>query len=323
MFTKFRTEGFNGYALEFSPFFENKLAVFSAANFGIAGNGRLWVINVEPNGAVVERFYDTQDGVFDGCWSEVHENQLVTSSGDGSVKLWDLSLADFPIRNWQEHTREDTFLTGSWDQTIKLVRSSSSQTCMYLTKYLQWNPELPNSLRTFHEHSHCVYQTIWAPHSGDIFMSASGDQTMKLWDLRSPKSTSSIRGHSNEILALDWNKYDPNLVASGSVDQTIKIWDLRYAQREMMVLRGHEYAVRRVKFSPHSGCVLASTSYDMTMRIWDTSRGQNDSLVHVHNEHTEFVLGVDMNMFIEGRVATCAWDETVHIMDIPVLAAKR
>lgn len=37
--------------------------------------------------------YDTQDGLFDIAWSEVNENQLVTSSGDGSIKLWDATLA--------------------------------------------------------------------------------------------------------------------------------------------------------------------------------------------------------------------------------------
>jgi hypothetical protein len=36
--------------------------------------------------------YDTQDGLFDCSWSEVNENHLVTSSGDGSIKLWDIKL---------------------------------------------------------------------------------------------------------------------------------------------------------------------------------------------------------------------------------------
>lgn len=36
--------------------------------------------------------FDTQDGLYDVAWSEVHENQLVTASGDGSVKLWDVVL---------------------------------------------------------------------------------------------------------------------------------------------------------------------------------------------------------------------------------------
>ena len=36
--------------------------------------------------------YDTQDGLYDVAWSEIHENQLVTCSGDGSIKLWDVML---------------------------------------------------------------------------------------------------------------------------------------------------------------------------------------------------------------------------------------
>ena len=36
--------------------------------------------------------FDTQDGLYDVAWSEVHENQLVTGSGDGSIKLWDIML---------------------------------------------------------------------------------------------------------------------------------------------------------------------------------------------------------------------------------------
>ena len=36
--------------------------------------------------------YDTQDGLYDIAWSEIHENQLVTGSGDGSIKLWDIMI---------------------------------------------------------------------------------------------------------------------------------------------------------------------------------------------------------------------------------------
>jgi hypothetical protein len=41
--------------VEFSPFFENRLACASAANFGIVGNGRLWILNVDQAGIVTER----------------------------------------------------------------------------------------------------------------------------------------------------------------------------------------------------------------------------------------------------------------------------
>ena len=36
--------------------------------------------------------YDAQDGLYDVAWSEIHENQLVTASGDGSIKMWDIML---------------------------------------------------------------------------------------------------------------------------------------------------------------------------------------------------------------------------------------
>lgn len=26
------------------------------------------------------------------AWSEIHENQIATASGDGSIKLWDITL---------------------------------------------------------------------------------------------------------------------------------------------------------------------------------------------------------------------------------------
>lgn len=36
--------------------------------------------------------YNTQDGLYDVAWSEIHENQLVSASGDGSLKLWDITI---------------------------------------------------------------------------------------------------------------------------------------------------------------------------------------------------------------------------------------
>lgn len=65
----------------------------------------------------------------------MHENQLLAACGDGSVKLFDTSADNFPIQNFHEHKREvyavswnqitkDTFLSSSWDGTIKIVRSS-------------------------------------------------------------------------------------------------------------------------------------------------------------------------------------------------------
>ena len=37
---------FNGYSVKFSPYNEGRIAVASAQNFGIIGNGRQYVLDV-------------------------------------------------------------------------------------------------------------------------------------------------------------------------------------------------------------------------------------------------------------------------------------
>jgi peroxin-7 len=43
--------------LQFSPFFENKIACATSANYGLVGNGRLFILNagIGPEGIEVER----------------------------------------------------------------------------------------------------------------------------------------------------------------------------------------------------------------------------------------------------------------------------
>jgi peroxin-7 len=53
----FRTEGYNGCAVKYSPFFDNRLAVAASANFGLVGNGRLFILELTPNGIVPAKWY--------------------------------------------------------------------------------------------------------------------------------------------------------------------------------------------------------------------------------------------------------------------------
>lgn len=79
--------------------------------------------------------FDTQDSLFDLAWSETHENQVLVAAGDGSVKLFDIGIDEFPVQSWKEHMREvfavhwnlvskDTFCSSSWDGTVRVVPQS-------------------------------------------------------------------------------------------------------------------------------------------------------------------------------------------------------
>lgn len=52
---EFRTQGYNGYAVKYSPFFDNRIAVAASANYGIVGNGRVYVLQLTPNGIQAEK----------------------------------------------------------------------------------------------------------------------------------------------------------------------------------------------------------------------------------------------------------------------------
>lgn len=54
---EFRTQGFNGYSVKYSPFFDSRIAVATSANFGLVGNGRLYILGLTANGIVAEKWY--------------------------------------------------------------------------------------------------------------------------------------------------------------------------------------------------------------------------------------------------------------------------
>ncbi|KDQ61514.1 hypothetical protein JAAARDRAFT_704850 [Jaapia argillacea MUCL 33604] len=347
------TPGFAHYSLAWSPFHTNRIALASSANFGLVGNGRLHLVSLTPgagDGLTLDKFYETQDGLYDVAWSEVHENQLVTASGDGSIKLWDVMLnvsdtpdhdlmPDLPIRAWQEHTREvfsvdwsnlqkDLFASSSWDGTVKL-----------------WSPDRPRSITTLQAHSSCVYQALFSPHQPDLVATCSTDGTLKLFDLRSPSyaptsnpaafstplssAVLTVPASGTEVLTLDWNKYRPFTLASSGVDKVIKVWDCRMIKTgpdagqqavggvcETQIV-GHEYAVRKVQWSPHRPDVIASASYDMTCRVWTMApaAGRNQ-LLYIHDPHTEFVVGCGWSLYEEGVLASCSWDSRLNVFRV-------
>lgn len=50
---EFRTQGFNGYDLKYSPFHSDKIAVAAASNYGLVGNGRAYVLGITQQGNMV------------------------------------------------------------------------------------------------------------------------------------------------------------------------------------------------------------------------------------------------------------------------------
>lgn len=249
----FRTAGYNGYGVQYSPFFDNKLAVATSANYGLVGNGRLFILGIEPNGSIGNPIsWETQDGLFDVAWSEIHENQVVAASGDGSIKIFDITVPNFPVMNYREHTKEvfsvnwnlvdkSNFVSASWDGTMKIWSPQRQESLLTLSPKVDYTTKTSPVAQTAkpplsHQQQHqqlnttnCIYNASFSPHSPSTIISCNGSSHVQVWDIRSPHplQLDYVAHGGLEALSCDWNKYKSTIVASAGTDKSIRVWDLR------------------------------------------------------------------------------------------------
>jgi WD40 repeat protein len=106
--------------------------------------------------------------------------------------------------------------------------------------------------------------------NGQLLVSASHDNTVRLWDPSTGSSRGTLEGHSHWVNAVAFSP-GGQLLASASYDNNIRLWDLSTAALRG-TLEGHSRRVNAVAFSP-DGQLLASASDDDTVRLWDPSTG--------------------------------------------------
>lgn len=110
-----------------------------------------------------------------------------------------------------------------WSIDGKRLASSSSDRSIRI-----WTPEVSVDARSTSElrgHTDGVEQIIWHPLQPDQLASASGDKTVKFWDVRSSKESNSIRTPGSNINIA----YHPQgtYIAIGDRDDTVSIIDVR------------------------------------------------------------------------------------------------
>ena len=88
-------------------------------------------------------------------------------------------------------------------------------------------PDLPDPalIRTLRGHTYWVAGCAISP-TGDYFVSASRDQTLKVWDARTGKERCTLRGHTSYVRGCAISP-SGDIIVSASDDQTLKVWDAR------------------------------------------------------------------------------------------------
>jgi WD repeat and SOF domain-containing protein 1 len=256
------------------------------------------------------------DGVYTLAKDPGSLDRFASGSGDGVVKVWDLSNRD---EVWQAQAHEAIVKGMCWtsdrkllscasDRTIKLFDpyNSASETSP-LTTYLghaaftgvshhQTRPSFAASssvisIYDLSRPSSSPSQTLQWPTSADtitalafnrtetsILGSTAADRSVVIYDLRTstPLAKVILKLASNSI---SWNPMEAFNFAVANEDHNVYLFDMRKMDRALNVLKDHVGAVMDVEFSP-TGEELVSASYDRTVRLWNRDQGHSRDIYH-------------------------------------------
>jgi WD40 repeat protein len=163
-----------------------------------------------------------------------------------------------------------------------------------------------SEVATFSGHEHVV-KSLAFHGSGEWLVSASGDGTIRLWDVAEKREVNAFVGHEYSVNSVAFSP-DGLRVASGGADGTARIWSIRGA-REIASF-GHRTAVRAVTFTPDGRWLAAAC--DAEVKIWDASRFRQITSFVGHVKTVD-ALAISPD---GGMLATGGADDTIHLWSL-------
>ncbi|CDW89939.1 transducin beta-like protein 3 [Stylonychia lemnae] len=239
----------------------------------------------------------------------------VLCSNNETLKI--INLQDGQVSQYGGHN--DIILC--LDVSRDLILSGSKDNQIRLWKINQENHEL-KCLATFSGHTENIASVCFAPKKSNFFVSASQDNTIKIWDIQEFKKTCdgediqeitsallTVMGHQKYINVV---KVSPNdkLIASSSQDKTIKIWG-SYDLMLQQTLSGHKKGVWDIAFSPVDK-LLVSASGDKTLKVWNLQNGTCISTFQGHQNSLVKISWINLGM----QIVSTSVDGVVKIWNL-------
>jgi len=153
-------------------------------------------------------------------------------------------------------------------------------------------------------------RTVAFSPNGKIFLSASGDGLIKLWETSSGSLLQTFKGHKNLIVDAKFSP-DPefSMIISGSNDHNVKLWD-RQTGNLLQSYTGHTGGINTVSFSDDMSLILSGAD-DGTGRIWDRKTCKVILTIVAHHAPVwQFCLSPDETMIL-----SCGEDSKVKLWE--------
>lgn len=138
-------------------------------------------------------------------------------------------------------------------------------------------------------HTGPVNSIVFAP-NGSSFVTASDDNTARLWNTVTCQHKVSYLGHSDVINAVDISP-DGKRIVTASDDKDIRLWNLHSGELIAM-LEGHTEKVLSAVFSPDGTVIASSEEFGEVggIRIWDAHTGVFQKVYKEDTDWVEYVI---------------------------------
>nr|XP_019942440.1 PREDICTED: WD repeat-containing protein 1 [Paralichthys olivaceus] len=172
--------------------------------------------------------------------------------------------------------------------------------------------EAAGSLGGEKAHSGGIYAISWSPDSSQL-ISASGDKTVKLWDVGAGTAVTTFNlgtDVSDQQLGCLWQN---DHLLSISLSGYINYLDKNNPNRPIRTIKGHSKSIQCLTVHKSDGqSHIYSGSHDGHINYWDADTGENDCISG--KGHSNQVSKMVTNE--AGELVTCSMDDTLRFTNI-------
>ncbi len=154
-------------------------------------------------------------------------------------------------------------------------------------------------------HTSSVSTAAYSP-DGRYIVTASWDNTAKIWDASGGKLLSELKGRTGSLTSAIFSQ-DGKYILTASWDSTAKIWDVASGNL-IFSLKGHNGPLNLAAYSP-DGKYIITTLMNNPAKIWNASNGQLISNLEGHEQPVISAIYSPDGKFI----VTASWDNTARI----------
>jgi WD40 repeat protein/serine/threonine protein kinase len=194
---------------------------------------------------------------------------LATASYDARVLLWDPASGEL-LRELTDHGESPVHALAFSPVRGMLASADSEGRILYWSDPLSGAAEqlkLNQGAEDAAAHDGTIYSLAFSP-DGKWLVSASDDDTLKVWDVAERELYITLRQHGESVFALAFNA-DGTLLASGAADDRVILWDTQRWEPLGSPLLGHRDSVFALAFGNNG--LLASGSGDGEIILWDVA----------------------------------------------------